>query len=357
MEDGMEQEYLGAPGWEAIDKALAPLYAGQEPKHFGTLVSYEEGGPDPIRGISAYKRLDPVPHWHFITYGFTELFGKDSENKEFSGWGFELTVRLKTDAAAEEPPNWTLNFLQNLARYVFDSGNSFAHGDYMNANGPIASGMDTLIRSVVFAHDPELPPIETPNGRVEFLQIVGITDDEELAVKQWKTLKVLDVFREQLPLLVTDMNRRSLMEQQDVREKISAGVAAEGSNTGYVFVDQLAWVEKKRLLRKPEIHITLGARQVKEILSLLPFRLPFEREFALVDGDCRVAFVPARENHHETEENTLRLSIRPEVLEELQSILKQKEGIYGLSTFKGVVLQVRKTHIKDGRGGVVETIG
>src|SRR5262245_37995508 len=121
----MEEEKLETSGWDAIDKVLKPIYGDQEPKHFGTLVSYELGGPDPIRGISAYKRLQPIPHWHFVTYGFTELYEKTSENKEVSGWGFELTMRLKASPNEEEPPNWTLSFLQNLARYVFGSGNVF----------------------------------------------------------------------------------------------------------------------------------------------------------------------------------------------------------------------------------------
>ena len=63
----------------------------------------------------------------------------------------------------------------------------------MNANGPIAIDVDTKIRSVAFGEDPELPAIETPNSRVQFIQVVGITDDEQLAIKQWATLKALGV--------------------------------------------------------------------------------------------------------------------------------------------------------------------
>ena len=353
----MEPEDLEASGWEAIDEALAPLYAGQEPKHYGTLLSYELGGPDPLRGISAYKRLKPVPHWHFITYGFTELFEKESENKEVSGWGFELTMRIKAKPDVEEPPVWTLNFLQNLARYVFSTGNVFQSGDYMNANSPIAIEKNTLIRSMVFTHDPELSSIETPNGRVEFLQVVGITDDEELAVKQWRTLKVLEIFKEHLPLLITDLDRASLLEKKDVLEKISAGASAEGSYTGHVFVDQLAWAERKSVLRERGIDITLGARSVKEILVLLKHRLPFGREFGLIGGEFEVTFLHGVENRYEIAGNSLRLEITPDTLTEIQAVLKPQEGIYSLSNFRGVVLQVRKTHIKDHNGKVVETIG
>jgi len=353
----LEPEEPQALGWEAIDRALAPLYEGQTPKHFGTLVSYELGGPDPIRGISAYKRLDPIPHWHFITYGFSELFEKESSNKEFSGWGFELTLRLVAEADSEAPPNWTLNFLQNLARYVFNSGNVFTNGDYLNANGPIALGVDTLIHSIVFIHDPELPPIETPNGRVAFLQVVGITNDEELAVKKWKTLEVLEVFKNHLPLLMTDLERASLLEIEEIRAALDAGAARDGSYTGHILVDQLAWQESKRMLRKPELQVKLGARQVMELKALLRHRIAFGRPFSLIGSGTRVVFTSSAENHYKADGSTLHLEIIPDVLDEIEEGVQPKEGIYAMASFPGLVFQVQKTHLKNSTGQVVESIG
>lgn len=42
-----------APGWDAIDEALKPIYGDQEPKDYGTLLPYSLGGQDPLDGISA----------------------------------------------------------------------------------------------------------------------------------------------------------------------------------------------------------------------------------------------------------------------------------------------------------------
>lgn len=42
------------PGWDAINAALAPLHAGQEPRHYGTALPYTLGGQDPLDGISVY---------------------------------------------------------------------------------------------------------------------------------------------------------------------------------------------------------------------------------------------------------------------------------------------------------------
>lgn len=117
-------------GWKAIDQALEKVYGDLEPKHFGTIISNMLGGNDPLEGISVYDVKEPIEHWYwyYVTYGFSELYEKESSDLEHRGYGFELTFRLvKTDNELE-PPNWSLNLLQNLARYVFNSGNIFRNG-------------------------------------------------------------------------------------------------------------------------------------------------------------------------------------------------------------------------------------
>lgn len=39
-----------------------------------------------------------------------------------SGFGFELTFRLKKQAGESSPPSWPAELLQCLARYVFQTG-------------------------------------------------------------------------------------------------------------------------------------------------------------------------------------------------------------------------------------------
>ncbi|NUO77462.1 MAG: suppressor of fused domain protein [Lysobacter sp.] len=357
MEQDEAQHEDQSPGWEAIDRALAPLYGDQEPRHYGTLLRRSLGGPDPLDGISAYKRSEPVPHWHFVTYGLSELYAKESDDAEHSGWGFELTFRLRDDSDAAEPPMWALAFLQNLARYVFDSGNAFSNGHYLNANGPIAADSDSAIRSVAFVRDPELAPIDSPHGRVEFLQVVGLTNEEELALKRWSTLKVLQVFEPHMPLWVTDLERVSLMQESEIAAEISAGTAAEGSTTGFVFVDQLSWEQQARRWRKPLTTVVLGARQVGELLALLPLRLPFDKPFSLIGGEAQVQFASARRNAAEAVGDDLRLSLTAETLRELISTLQAREGQYPLRSFDTLSFLVRKTQIKDADGRVVQTIG
>jgi suppressor of fused-like protein len=102
-------------GWEAIQATLTSRYGAQEAGHWGTVQRYSEGGPDPLDGVSAYRAEGP-PHWHYVTFGFSELYAKTSKNAEESGWGFELSFRLKRAGTETSPPLWPVMTLQNLAR-------------------------------------------------------------------------------------------------------------------------------------------------------------------------------------------------------------------------------------------------
>ena len=63
-------------------------------------------------GVSAYTGNAP------------ELYAKTSKNPEESGWGLELSFRLKRTADEQKAPLRPVPMLQNLARYVFKNHRS-----------------------------------------------------------------------------------------------------------------------------------------------------------------------------------------------------------------------------------------
>lgn len=200
-----------APGWNAIDSRLAEVYGKQEPKHWGTVIKYMLGGKDPIDGISAYEcREGGTPHLHFCTYGYTSLYyDEESVGADCSQFGFEMTFRLASRLPPPEEPHWVLNLLNNLARYVFESGRWFEEYHWLPANGPIRADYPTDLVGLAFLLDPALAPIDTPHGRVEFIQGFGITAEELERIKS-KTAtcqQVIDAHRKNNPLLITDLDR------------------------------------------------------------------------------------------------------------------------------------------------------
>ena len=141
-----------------------------------------------------------------MTFGLTDLFDKaDGEDPKISGWGFELTMRVPV--TSDQPPAWVLDLIEKLARYVYHSGQPFAHGHRMEPGGPITGRSDTRLTAVAFATDPQLPRITSQNGSSIFLTVVGISAEELARMKETTTDAVLDELVEVSPLYVTDVGR------------------------------------------------------------------------------------------------------------------------------------------------------
>jgi hypothetical protein len=314
-----------APGWDAIDANLDRLYPGVEPRHLGTVMRWSTGGPDPLDGISIYLRPD---HWHLISYGMSELYQKESADPARSGWGFEFTIRVARAADDDSDPIWAVNLLQNLARYVFQSGNTFGAGHHIDLNGPInLDRPDTRIRAVAFITDPELDIIDTPNGRLEFLQLVGITTDEYEACKSWDTAKVLKLVAARVPTLVTDLDRGSVLSDPAAAARVAEGIARDGSNLGSLVVDVV------RCTAGPEPVVTFGSYAAPRVAGALDGRLPFGRGLAIDGPDGQILFRPDDTGGIVAiDDETVEIGLTAAAAAELGAALRAGPGRHRLST-------------------------
>ncbi|HUJ59005.1 MAG TPA: suppressor of fused domain protein [Kofleriaceae bacterium] len=344
----------GSPGWEAIDRALAPIYGGREPDaHYGTQIPYALGGPDPIHGISVYLRDEPVPHFHFVTYGFTDLFVKETDDPEDSGFGFELTLRLVRAPGDTEVPMWALNFLQNLGRYVFTSGNRFAAGHKMGLNGPIALGQDTAITAILFADDPELGDIASPFGKARFVQVVGITDDEYRLIQEWSTTGLVDILRESLPMLVTDLARGSVLATPAVAAAVRARVDAEGSSEDMTFGGELSLETDGERVR-----IELGALYAAALPRAMRGRIRHGRSYVLRGRDTSLQLVPGETASCRLDDTGLELTVPPIVAAEIEARLRPGlAGTFRFETWPGLEIVVTPSFIRDRSGDAIEVKG
>lgn len=201
-------------GWTAIDNVFEKIYPGQEPAHYAPPLHFAAGGSDPIDGTSIYRSSNQEDHFHIVSYGMSELYyNEKAAGGEFSKWGFEFTMRIKPFAGDADHPTWVINMMNNLARYVFNSGKWFEEFQYIPANGPIRLETDTDITALAFIKDPEAGKIDTPHGEVTFLQMVGLTTAELERLKQVNTRAAVEELLAELaqsnPLLITDLGRKS----------------------------------------------------------------------------------------------------------------------------------------------------
>jgi hypothetical protein len=201
-----------AVGWMAIDAQLQKVYGHQKPQYFASVPHFIAGGENPLDGISVYMSNNQEEHYHFVTYGFSELYyNEECLNQEFSKFGFELTFRLKKNGD-DENFTWVCSLLQNMAKYVFSTGNWFAEHQVFPANGPIYLDYDTQLTALAFLVDPELGVIQTPHGEVQFVQVVGLTTAEHQEFLKNPTFEeteeILNRLKVENALLINDLDRR-----------------------------------------------------------------------------------------------------------------------------------------------------
>lgn len=179
-------------------------------------------GSGPIEAVSVHRVGD---HWHLVTYGLTELHSKESPDSRFSGWGFELTFRVVDD----EIPLWAVDFMASLASYVWSSRHPFAPGHLMDLRGPIRIGSQSAITAAMIVADPGLAQLDGPFGRVDFLQVVGLTAAELELCRAWNTEGVADLLVRQDRLMVTRLDRPDLNADPALASEAADRAAADGS--------------------------------------------------------------------------------------------------------------------------------
>ena len=202
---------IQAPGWDAIENAAKRIYPNQDnPKHYATLIKWKFGGPDPLDGISVYDAED---YWHFVTYGLSELYEKESDVKEWSGYGMEFTFKLKKGCYTDEEKEikCICGLLQQIAKITFTSGEIFNAYEYLYTGQ--TEGIDVRqisnITGFITIPDTKFSTLDTENGRVDFVEFIGVTNNELLALKN-KELDVKALYNK-LDSDVTDYNRKSVI--------------------------------------------------------------------------------------------------------------------------------------------------
>lgn len=232
------------------------------------------GGSDPLDIICIFKNagddLRKIPkHWHYVSFGLSDIHNYNmickflktlKETKEsaelfkqlpelngqlfppqdeipseekISGFGFELTFRLRCDIF-DEPPQWPINVLQSIARNVFRTFNVLGSGDHCTWHRPLSES-ESNIKHLLSTEDPQLSQFDTALGRVRFIQIVGVNEDELSLARKWSTNKVLKMMKRHPEtggeLLVTDMSRTcTLIElHPEYIKTIESAISLEGS--------------------------------------------------------------------------------------------------------------------------------
>lgn len=326
------------PGRAAIDRALDALYPGQIDLRFAGF-RRADGNPPSLVEFTVYPCEETTPHWHFVSYGLSEVFGKQTADPEVSGYGLELTLRVVREPGSKPPP-WPARILTYLADYVFDTGNGFGPLHTMALSGVPMRSLGTELESVLFVEDPRLPPVVSSNGRLQFLQVLGITSDEEDLIARWDANRFLEFLAPRPSVPVTDLRRASLLRTPSVAEEIRAAAKVEGSSREVIYLSALQ-VEHSAGMDMP-VTLRLGLAEGRAVAQLLRYRIGYQRRANLLAPHLVVQLVPAAE-HYEPwtgdDGEKLTLGIPPDRIEPLAAALEGPPGTYRWPWFSALTIE------------------
>ena len=137
---------------------------------------------------------------------------KECDDKDISGYGYELTFKLKKDSYEDEEGEIrnVCGILQSIARITFKDGEIFQPNEFIYTGQ--TTGIDAYKKSsltgFITVKDPTVNTIMTPNGEVRFVELIGMTDAELKTLSNSDS--VVNIFQK-LGSDVTDYHRSSLV--------------------------------------------------------------------------------------------------------------------------------------------------
>ncbi len=166
-------------------------------------------GPDPTR-----------PYWTYVTAGLCSPWVQQAPD-EVSGFGCELLIKSPIEAS------WPAQILRSMAFYIFNHAGTLSPGVRIGLNAPIKAGSDSKLRNVVIWYADEAPDCwyELPSGGFGIFAAIGITDDElrfAESIEEYGTWCIQNVLRQTGSAQITDPDRDSVMQRDDINEIVNA---------------------------------------------------------------------------------------------------------------------------------------
>lgn len=300
--------------------ALAAVAEATRQKLWGS-----EGQPlTTVEGVTIASALltRGRPHWHLLTFGMGLS-------------GFELSLRVQKAKDELAAPAWAVTLLRSLIEKAKAGDLTCDTNQVMLLSEGIAPGTDSEHFGLVFTPDPEAGALVTPYESVPVLLAVPVTRDEAKAVREWSPTGLVEVLSRVDPLLISDLDRPSLLQSPRARMLIDQRMEKEGSSLAGVraTVSQVSKVGAT-------ITWTLSADAVDNLTSLLKGRIGHLRPFSIVSGSTRVEVLNADAPGVELGPDQLTLKLTLVAARQLRSLVRARPGTYTFDLLPNFALVV-----------------
>ncbi|WP_370241959.1 suppressor of fused domain protein [Marisediminitalea sp.] len=144
--------------------------------------------------------------WVYVTSGMSNPWESD-EPQDYSGFGVEFVLET------EQASTWAINVLHTLMAYnlMLASGQMGEPG-LLDYGDRIPFALSDDIAVMVIAPTFQLPEnIDIKSGRVDFLQIVGVTEAELTHAQETSSEALIEMLIEETGGLITAKQRKSVV--------------------------------------------------------------------------------------------------------------------------------------------------
>ena len=144
--------------------------------------------------------------WVYVTSGMSNPWESD-EPQDYSGFGVEFVLET------EQASTWAINVLHTLMAYnlMLASGQMGEPG-LLDYGDRIPFALSEDIAAMVIAPPFQLPEnIDIKSGRVDFLQIVGVTEAELTHAQETSSEALIELLIEETGGLITAKQRKSVV--------------------------------------------------------------------------------------------------------------------------------------------------
>ena len=144
--------------------------------------------------------------WVYVTSGMSNPWESD-EPQDYSGFGVEFVLET------EQASTWAINVLHTLMAYnlMLASGQMGEPG-LLDYGDRIPFALSEDIAAMVIAPPFQLPEnIDIKSGRVDFLQIVGVTEAELTHAQETSSEALIEMLIEETGGLITAKQRKSVV--------------------------------------------------------------------------------------------------------------------------------------------------
>ena len=308
----------GAIGWRSLVDYLE-LELG-----YAHYLQRDNSDPTRAEAIYGYRCFHEQPHWLLVGLATSELFDKVSDEPEQSGWGYELTLRYASDA--DEPPQEAIDILNAVVEYVAVYQAPLAANHTLDLEGLLEETPAEGLGFLSLRRDPMFGQVLTPNGEVDFLQIVVATEAEMAAMFDWNNREMMELMKQSTSdLLIASRDRPCTMQNPEIANLVEDKIATEGSSGALLFASEL--IEWRNERDDSKAKLILSDELVSSFVRRLKGRLLFERTLQVFGDELELCVFPAEQSglsiHQETVELQLTRQATQALVAQLESDVRE----------------------------------